>query len=89
MNDFKMEVTALEGLLYETHFFASREIVISRCNISLLPRAMLLASTLCLILRQLLHPPRFSAATPAIPNAVLGLTSSSPRCTSKIFLSNP
>jgi hypothetical protein len=48
MNDFEMVVTALEGLLY---FFASREIVTSRCNISLLPRAMRLAGAIGLILR--------------------------------------
>jgi hypothetical protein len=48
-----MEVTALEGFLYETHFFASREIVINRCNISLLPRAMRLARAIGLILRRI------------------------------------
>ncbi len=31
-----------------------------------------------IILRQLLHPPRFQSNTPAIPNAVLGLTRSQP-----------
>jgi hypothetical protein len=55
MNDFKMVVTALKGLLYETHFFASREIAFSGCNISILlvPSGLALARTLCLILRQL------------------------------------
>jgi hypothetical protein len=44
MNDFEMEVTALEGFLYETHFFA-------------LPRAMRLARAIGPILRQLTpHP---------------------------------
>ena len=34
--------------------------------------------SLAVILRQLLHPPRFQSNTPAIPNAVLGLTRSQP-----------
>lgn len=58
MNDYKMEAPALEGLLHETHFFASREIVISRCNISILLLPRTLACALCLILRHLLRFPQ-------------------------------